>query len=529
MATRDTSYIPSTSESSGSARELDVSSSFPRMRTSSQVSMGSGSQQSLSSMMLTEDEPMSPLSPSFTGSLSSFSFVTPKVKVRSIRRPKRKRAVKTGRKIARLGKEPVSEPSETPGSMAARKLEFKLAGSPTKHKVKTRSPHDDDVLGEADVLPVRGNAVFDLENLVDVLAQVAVCRSCQMGRLDPYDKGLRPSCVNYLMFRCCKCYTTKCFWSVSGKFPQTSLTIGGAKIPKRNDMVYASVLGGRLIGVGERKLNFYHAALNIPPPPSSFNIIQANILTATEEVARQSMNNAKLQLEGIIGLNPTTNCVHTVASYDGAYQMRSGESGGGFSRYCFASAISVITGKVIAYDVAGNSCRLCVDWENRLRNGDITEQEHHDWKETHDAVCPATFSTLASVHIESAVAPAIVRQALERGVVFTGLVCDGDNKTDETLRKANIYEHLACENVSEIGRMECLSHVVKRMKTNLSKRQQAVLKDARLEKKVALRLVPVGKDRASAERKVVAKFRGSLRTDSKTRTGWQSTSQSEEI
>ena len=90
-------------------------------------------------------------------------------------------------------------------------------------------------------------------------------------------------------------------------------------------------------------------------------------------------------------------------------------------------------------------------------------------------------------------APAIVRWTLERGVVFIGLVCDGNNKTDETLRKANIYEHLACEKVSETGRMEFLSHVVKRMKTNLSKRQHAVLKDARLEKKVALRSVPVGK------------------------------------
>ena len=116
-------------------------------------------------------------------------------------------------------------------------MEFNPAGSPTKHKVKIRRPHDDHVLGDADVLPVRGNAVFDLVNLVDVLAQVSVCHSCQMGRLELYDKGLRASCANYLMFRCSKCYTTKCFWSVSGKFPKTSLTIGGVKIPKRNDMV----------------------------------------------------------------------------------------------------------------------------------------------------------------------------------------------------------------------------------------------------------------------------------------------------
>ena len=43
---------------------------------------------------------------------------------------------------------------------------------------------------------MRSNAVFDLVNLVDVFAQVAVCRSCQMGRLELYDKGLRASCAN---------------------------------------------------------------------------------------------------------------------------------------------------------------------------------------------------------------------------------------------------------------------------------------------------------------------------------------------
>ena len=51
----------------------------------------------------------------------------------------------------------------------------------------------------------------------------------------------------------------------------------------------------------------------------------------------------------------------------------------------------MITSKVIALDVACNSCRVCADWENGLKKGDITEQKHHDWKNTHDAVCPATF------------------------------------------------------------------------------------------------------------------------------------------
>ena len=63
------------------------------------------------------------------------------------------------------------------------------------------------------------------------------------------------------------------------------------------------------------------------------------------------MITAKHQLTAIIGTNPETYCVHAIASYDGAYQMRSGKSGGGFSRYCFASAISVDTSKVLSYEL----------------------------------------------------------------------------------------------------------------------------------------------------------------------------------
>ena len=88
------------------------------------------------------------------------------------------------------------------------------------------------------------------------------------------------------------------------------------------------------------------------------------------------MDRAKIELE-VLGINQTTNCVHAVASYDGAYQMRTGKSGGGFSRYCFAFAISVDTGKVLAYDVSCNSCVACHTHENKRRNNEIAEEEFH--------------------------------------------------------------------------------------------------------------------------------------------------------
>ena len=68
-----------------------------------------------------------------------------------------------------------------------------------------------------------------------------------------------------------------------------------------------------------------------------------------------------------------TKLVHAVLSYDGAYQVRSGKSGGGFSPYCFESAIFIDMGKVVAYEVGCNSCRECTLYGNKLREKEITE------------------------------------------------------------------------------------------------------------------------------------------------------------
>ena len=70
-----------------------------------------------------------------------------------------------------------------------------------------------------------------------------------------------------------------------------------------------------------------------------------------------------------------TKLVQAVLSNDGAYQVRSGKSGGEFSTYCFASAISIDMGKVVAYEVGCNSCRECTLYGNKLRE-EITEEEH---------------------------------------------------------------------------------------------------------------------------------------------------------
>ena len=56
------------------------------------------------------------------------------------------------------------------------------------------------------------------------------------------------------------------------------------KISRRNDMMYAGVLGGRLAGIGESSLRLYHACINLPPPPTgpSLQRIQQDLIIASE-------------------------------------------------------------------------------------------------------------------------------------------------------------------------------------------------------------------------------------------------------
>ena len=94
------------------------------------------------------------------------------------------------------------------------------------------------------------------------------------------------------------------------------------------------------------------------------------------------MDRARIELESIQKLVSSNNRIHCVASYDGAYQLRSGKSGGGFSWYCFSSAISVDSGKVLSYDVACNSCPVCNEFELKLNKRLVKAITELGWRIT---------------------------------------------------------------------------------------------------------------------------------------------------
>ena len=192
-----------------------------------------------------------------------------------------------------------------------------------------------------------------------------------------------------MSLRCEFCGSGGEFWSLSGKFSD-KIGIGDVKVSRRNDAVYHSILGGRIIGVGNLGLKIYHSLLGIGLPPLHFERGQKDVLIAAQIIARETMDRAVGQLIDKKGKDEG-NFVHDIASFDGSYQRRSTKGGGVYSRYCFGSIISIANGKILAYDIACNSCRICTHYSNLFDDFNISEVEYKTLMSLHSANCPATF------------------------------------------------------------------------------------------------------------------------------------------
>ena len=76
--------------------------------------------------------------------------------------------------------------------------------------------------------------------------------------------------------------------------------------------------------------------------------------------------------------------------------------------------------------------------KEKLDNKTITDAEYDNCKISHSSDCPANHSQ--PIHeVESALSVDLLKQALNRGIIFDGLVSDGDNDTFEKLRTTDIY------------------------------------------------------------------------------------------
>ena len=127
--------------------------------------------------------------------------------------------------------------------------------------------------------------------------------------------------------------------------------------------------------------------------------------------------------------------------------------------------ICVDAGRVLAYDICNNLCAKCKAINEKLDSKMITDVEYENWKIYHPSDCPANYSHLPIHKVESALAVDLLKQALNRGIIFAGLVSDGDNDTFEKLRTTDIYGGVQASMI----RYECLKHVQWQLYRNLTK------------------------------------------------------------
>ena len=322
---------------------------------------------------------------------------------------KRKRTVSsfaTPRKVTQL-KRPRTEtpppvtpssstPPESPVSSASRKMgsSFLKKEDRAAYEISVRDPQLKEQM--VTVSEVRSNLVIDSCVLQHVLSICAVCKICKRGDLKIWE------------LRCEKCGRGEDYWTVSGKFGKR-IDIGGKIVSKPNDTVYQSVLARRLIGIGKRGLSIYHAMLGLAQPPLHFNLIEEDLLVAVEFVAKQSMDRAAIELETLHGRSEN-GLIHDIASFDGAYQKRSSKGGGGYSRYCFGSVISMTIGKILEYDVACNNCRECTRIANMLEDQYMEKEEYDKLVDSHMPQCPAKYRDYSSVCLESELSTVILEQ-----------------------------------------------------------------------------------------------------------------------
>ena len=126
---------------------------------------------------------------------------------------------------------------------------------------------------------------------------------------------------------------------------------------------------------------------SIPIDISQDKLQNPDLLVASMVVAVETIEMAVHQLRILHSVDSSSQYVEVIGSFDGAYQQRSGKSGGGFSHYCFAAAISAETGKVLAYGAACNSCAYCSTIANQLRDSVISPEEHESKMSIHKPEC----------------------------------------------------------------------------------------------------------------------------------------------
>ena len=161
-----------------------------------------------------------------------------------------------------------SPKSSTPGSpdashkssTASRKITFHSPDATTPSTATLTIPGRKGDEETVTVSQLIGNVVFDAEVLATLIDKYTVCSVCKVGSLKLLNSGTRSCLGQLIQIVCDRCDFADRMWTLSGK-SYKKISVGDTTVSKRNDSVYGSMLGGRLVGLGRVNLNLYHSVM----------------------------------------------------------------------------------------------------------------------------------------------------------------------------------------------------------------------------------------------------------------------------
>ena len=199
------------------------------------------------------------------------------------------------------------------------------------------------------------------------------------------------------------------------------------------DINFKTVYGLQSVGKGSEAAKKLFAIMDLPPPPTKFHDINTKILPFVKDQAIISMKTA--------GKDAVEKCEtdQLAISLDGTWQKRGHNSLNGVM-----SAISIENGKVLDIECLSKYCQAC---KNKTCTGNN---------------CSANFDG-SSGAMESAGAKAIFERSVElHNSKYMYYLGDGDSKAYSTVVSSQPYGP-----DFKIKKLECISHVQKRMGSRL--------------------------------------------------------------
>ena len=131
-----------------------------------------------------------------------------------------------------------------------------------------------------------------------------------------------------------------------------------------------------------------------------------------------------------------------------------------YSNIGFEAVISTDTKKVLDYEILSRLCELCSIWdEDKQKEQPLKYQSRI---ERHKPNCNKNFTGFSQA-MEPEAGEGIWSRSLERNLVYSVYVGDGDGKGFLQVTSLNPYPLVV------VRKVECLTHVAKRLKKHLKK------------------------------------------------------------